>query len=49
MWDHAKPVSAWDPKARDENVKYYLAKLRALHEKFVDGKGGEDDAEGAES
>jgi DNA polymerase elongation subunit (family B) len=49
VWDHAKPVSAWDPKARDENVKYYLAKLRALHEKFVEGKGGEDDAEGAES
>ena len=49
VWDHAKPASAWDPKARDENVKYYLAKLNALCEKFVEGKGDEDDAEGSES
>jgi len=49
VWDHAKPVSDWNPNARDENVKYYLAKLNALYEKFVEGSGDEDDTEGTES
>ena len=30
----AKLVSEWDPKRRDENVPYYLAKLDALAQKF---------------
>ncbi|MBN1268170.1 MAG: DNA polymerase II [Kiritimatiellae bacterium] len=32
----ARLVSDWDPKRRDENVAYYLAKLDALFKKFVD-------------
>jgi DNA polymerase elongation subunit (family B) len=38
---NAKLVSDWDPRNRDENVAYYLAKLDALYQKFG--------AEGAQS
>ena len=31
---HAKPVAAFDPARRDENVPYYLAKLDALAKKL---------------
>ncbi|MFC1497098.1 DNA polymerase domain-containing protein [Verrucomicrobiota bacterium] len=36
--ENSKLVSDWNPKKRDENVVYYLAKLDALYKKF----GGED-------
>lgn len=32
---HAKLVTAFDPAQRDENVEYYLEKLRALYNKFA--------------
>lgn len=35
VYEKAKLVSQWDPKKRDENVAYYLAKLEALYEKFT--------------
>jgi hypothetical protein len=36
--DHARLLSDWDPKARDENVAYYLAKLDALGKKFYEAE-----------
>ncbi|MCX7590355.1 MAG: DNA polymerase II, partial [Kiritimatiellae bacterium] len=36
--ENAKLVSEWDPKHRDENVAYYLAKLDALYEKLLNTK-----------
>ncbi len=41
----AKPVSEWDPKHRDENVAYYLAKLDALSRKFDSMDEGEIQSE----
>jgi len=38
VYRHARLVGEWDPKHRDENVAYYLAKLDALYKKFA----GED-------
>ena len=38
--ENSKLVSEWDPKDRDENVPYYLAKLEALYKKF-----GEEDSQ----
>jgi DNA polymerase elongation subunit (family B) len=35
VFEAARPVSEWNPAARDENVPYYLAKLNALYEKFT--------------
>lgn len=35
VFEAARPLSAWNPESRDENVKYYLAKLDALYEKFT--------------
>jgi len=35
-YDHAKPISEWDPAARDENVDYYVGKLDELYKKFAD-------------
>jgi len=35
--EHAKLVSEWDPRKRDENVAYYLSKLESLYEKFGSG------------
>jgi DNA polymerase elongation subunit (family B) len=32
--ENSKMVTEWDPKKRDENVAYYLAKLDSLYEKF---------------
>jgi len=32
--ENARPLSAWDPLRRDENVAYYLSKLDALEKKF---------------
>ena len=37
---NAKLVAEWDPKKRDENVPYYMAKLAALYDKF----GGQADS-----
>jgi DNA polymerase elongation subunit (family B) len=37
VFEAARPVSEWNPAARDENVPYYLAKLNALYEKFTGG------------
>lgn len=43
---NAKLASAWEPKARDENTAYYLAKLEALYDKFCGGTlGGEGGGE----
>jgi len=42
VYEKAKLVSQWDPKKRDENVAYYLAKLEALYEKFVEGSKQEE-------
>jgi len=41
---NAKAVSEWDPKARDENIEFYVAKLDALCRKFcsTDGQAGFD-------
>lgn len=33
-YDHAKPLSAWNPDAPDENVEYYVGKLEELYKKF---------------
>jgi DNA polymerase elongation subunit (family B) len=38
--ENSRLVSEWDPKKRDENVAYYLAKLDALYGKF----GGHDNS-----
>jgi DNA polymerase elongation subunit (family B) len=35
VFEVARPVSAWNPQSRDENVAYYLAKLEGLYEKLV--------------
>ncbi len=32
--DSARLIADWNPESRDENVNYYLAKLRALYERF---------------
>lgn len=34
-YEAARPVAAWRPDARDENVEYYVAKLNELHAKFA--------------
>ena len=34
VYEAAKPISAWNPDARDENIAYYLSKLESLIEKF---------------
>jgi DNA polymerase elongation subunit (family B) len=33
-YENAKPVSAFDPQNRDENIEYYIAKLDELVKKF---------------
>ena len=41
---NARRVVEWNPFERDENVRYYVAKLDALYEKFRGGQlGGEED------
>ncbi len=34
-YENCKLASEWDPKARDENVEYYLDKLDQLYNKFA--------------
>jgi DNA polymerase elongation subunit (family B) len=36
VFENAKPLSGWNPDARDENKAYYLAKLDDLYGKFVE-------------
>jgi DNA polymerase I len=43
VYEAARPVSVWNPRSRDENVTYYLAKLGALYEKFT-SKDAADEA-----
>ncbi|HWB58952.1 MAG TPA: DNA polymerase domain-containing protein [Chthoniobacteraceae bacterium] len=35
-YENSKLATEWDPKARDENVEYYIAKLNDLLKKFAD-------------
>ncbi|MGQ9661653.1 MAG: DNA polymerase domain-containing protein [Kiritimatiellia bacterium] len=46
--ENAKLVTEWDPKQRDENVPYYLAKLEALFEKLMNLTRENQDATAAE-
>jgi DNA polymerase, archaea type len=36
VYDNAKRVADWDPAGRDENVPYYLEKLKSLEKKFAE-------------
>jgi len=46
----ARPVSAWNPDRRDENVPYYVAKLEDLADRLAAGGGdGDGDGDGAMS
>ncbi len=39
LYEAAKLISDWNPKKRDENIAYYVAKLDALYRKFNDDQG----------
>ncbi len=42
---NARLVSTWDPRRRDENVAYYLAKMDDLAKKFESQEGAGDNAQ----
>ena len=42
----ARLVAEWDPAARDENVEYYAAKIKALARRLEAGGEGDDGADG---
>jgi DNA polymerase, archaea type len=50
VFEHARLVSEWNPAVRDENISYYLGKLKALYEKFAaDAANSELDLPGMEA